>query len=268
MLIDARPDLTVSATAWGVQPPTTVTGALSVTLGVTNTGPWPTLPISTSVSLKDARGQPLPPLRLLGAPGLLPGTQATAVATFTLLPPASDLYHVTAHVDSDAIQNESDEGNNTAQAIVHVAVTTVLQPDAAAVLTSTSGHLAFVFPAGTVTVPTEIRFTPLATSEVPVGPLHKIAAFRLAAYRDGQPVSLTLPLPVIVTWQYADADVVGLKEDELALYLWTETDRWQRVSSPAEQRWPDENRLRTAILQLGEYTFGQPYKLSLPVILR
>ena len=268
MLIDARPDLTVSATAWRVRPPTTITGWLSVTLAVSNVGPWPTLPISTSVSLKDARGLPLPPLHRLATPALPPGAQATTVAMFALLPPAGDLYHLLAQVDSGAVQNESDEGNNTAQAIVHVVVTTTLQPDAAAALTSTSGHMAFIFPAGTVTTATEIRFTPLATSEVPVGPPLKVAAFRLAAYRDRQPVSLTLPLPVTVTWQYTDADVAGLSEDELALYLWTQNDRWQRVSSPVEQRWPDENRLRTAIRQLGEYTFGQTYRCYLPLTMR
>jgi hypothetical protein len=269
VLIDARPDLTVSATAWGVRPPASSSGVLSVTWGVTNLGPWPTLSISTSVSLHDVRGLPLLPSRRLATPALLPGDWVTTVTTFTLVPPAGDLYHLIAQVDSDTVQDESDEGNNTAQAIVRVVVTTTLQPAAATVLTSTSGHMVFVFPTGTVTAATDIRFTPLATSEVPVGPLHKVAAFRLAAFRDGQPVSLTLPLPVTATWWYSDADVAeGLGEDGLGLYLWAEDDRWRRVSSPAERRWPEENRLRTAIQALGEYAFGVPYKSYLPVMLR
>jgi hypothetical protein len=268
MVIDARPDLTISTTAWSVRPPITTPGALSVTLGVLSEGPWPTIPVSTTISLKDARGVPLPPDRRLATPALLPGAQAAVAATVTLALPASDLYRLTAQVDSDDIQDEHDEGNNTTKAILRVVVTTTLQPDATGVLTSTSGHLVFIFPAGTVTAATEIRFTPLLTSEVPAGLPLKAAAFQLAAYRDGQPVSLTLSLPVTVTWQYTDADVAGLSEDRLDLYLWTQNDRWQQVSNPAEQRWPDENRLRTAIQQLGEYTFGHKHRYYLPLVMR
>jgi hypothetical protein len=268
MTIDARPDLTISTTAWSVRSPITIPGALSVTLGVLCEGPWPTVPVSTTISLEDARGVPLPPDRRLATPALLPGAQAAVAATVTLALPASDLYRLTAQVDSDDIQDEHDEGNNTTQAIIHVVVTTTLQPDATGVLTSASGHLVFIFPAGTVTAPTEIHFTPLLTSEVPAGIPLKAAAFQLAAYRDGQPVSLTLPLPVTVTWQYADADIAGLRENRLDLYLRTQNDHWQQVSSPAEQRWLDENRLRTAIQQLGEYTFGHKHTCHLPLVMR
>jgi hypothetical protein len=268
MTVDARPDLIISATAWSLQPPISGTGLLSVALQVANEGLWPTLPVSTVISIRDGRGTLLLPDRLLPTPALPPGAQVTAVATVTLLPPADDLYRLMARVDSDDVQDEYDEGNNTTETIIHVAVTTTLQPNATSVLTSASGHLIFIFPAGTVTAAAEIRFTPLLTSEVPAGLPLKAAAFQLAAYRDGQPVSLTLPLPVTVTWQYTDADVAGLSEDRLALYLWTQNDHWQQVSSPAEQRWPDENRLRTAIQQLGEYTFGHKHRCYLPLVMR
>jgi hypothetical protein len=267
MRIDARPDLVISATDWSARLPLTATGLLSVAFEVTNEGLWPTLPVSTAITLKDARGTLLLPDYLLPTPALAPGAQVTNVVTLTLLPPASDLYRVTTQVDSDGIQPEQNEENNLVETIIHIVVTTTLQPDAAGVLTSTSGHLVFIFPAGTVTVPTEIRFTPLATSEVPPGPLRKITAFRLAAYRDGQPVSLTPPLPITVTWQYEDADVAGLDENELGLYRWIGNSPWQRMSSPAEQRWPDENRLRTTTQQLGEYTFGQTHRRYLPVMM-
>jgi hypothetical protein len=267
MRIDARPDLVISATGWSARLPITTTGLLSVTLEVTNVGLWPTLPVSTAVTLKDAHGTLLLSDYFLPTPALAPGAQVTNVVAFTLLPPAGDLYHVTAQVDSDGIQPEQNEENNLVETITHIVVTTTLQPDAASVLTSTSGHLMFIFPAGTVTVPTEIRFTPLATSEVPPGPLRKVTAFQLAAYRDGQPVSLTPPLPITVTWQYKDADIAGLDENELGLYRWIGNSPWQHMSSPAEQRWPDENRLCTAIQQLGEYTFGQMYRQHLPVVM-
>jgi hypothetical protein len=267
MRIDARPDLVISATNWNIRPPITTTGLLSVALQVTNEGLWPTLPVSTVITLKDAHGTLLMPDYLLPTPALAPTAQITNAVAFTLLPPASDLYHVTAQVDSDGIQLEQNEENNLVEKIIHIVVTTTLQPDAADVLTSTSGHLAFMFPAGTVTVSTEIRLTPLATSEVPPGPPRKITAFQLAAYQDGQPISLTPPLPITVTWQYADADVAGLNENELGLYRWIGNSPWQHMSNPAEQRWPDENRLRTTIRQLGEYAFGQTHRQYLPVVM-
>ena len=265
--IDVRPDLVISVTNWSIRPPVTTTGLLSVGLRVINEGLWPTLPVSTVITLKDAHGTLLLPDYRLSTPALTPSAQVTSTVAFALLPPASDLYHLTAHVDGDGIQNERSEENNQAQTIIHIVVTTTLQPEVAGVLTSTSGHLVFIFPAGTVTAPTEIRFTPLATFEVPPGPPRKITAFRLAAYRDGQPVSLTPPLPITVTWQYLDTDVTGLDEDELGLYRWIGNSPWAHVSSAAEQRWPDENRLRTAIQQLGEYTFGQTHRQYLPVVM-
>jgi hypothetical protein len=267
MAIDVRPDLVISVTNWTIRPPVTTTGSLSVGLRVINEGLWPTLPISTLIILKDARGTLLLPDYRLPTPALASGAQITSTVAFVLQPPPSDLYHLAAHVDSDGIQNERSEENNQAEAIIHMVVTTTLQPEVTGVLTSTSGHLVFIFPAGTVTRPTEIRFTPLATSEVPPGLPHKIAAFRLAAYQNGQPVSLTPPLPITVTWQYLDTDITGLDEDGLGLYLWTGNIPWERVSSAAERRWPEENRLRTTIQQLGEYIFGQTYRQYLPVLM-
>jgi hypothetical protein len=262
-----QPDLVISATHWSIRPPVTTTGLLSVELEVINEGLWPTLPVSTAITLKDAHGTLILPDHRLPIPALLPSAQVSSTVAFPLQPPASDLYHLTAHVDGDDVQNERSEENNLAEAIIHVVVTTTLQPEATGVLTSTSGHLVFIFPAGTVTASTEIRFTPLATSEVPPGPPHKVTAFRLAAYQDGQPVSLTPRLPITITWQYPDSVVRGLNKDALNLYYWTGDSPWQRVSSAAEQRWPEENRLRTAIQQLGEYVFGQTFWQYLPSVM-
>jgi hypothetical protein len=266
MTIDVQPDLVISVTNWSVQPPITTTGLLSVELRVINEGLWPTLPVSTVITLKDAHGTLLLPDYRLPTPALTPGAQISSTVAFPLLPPASDLYRLTAHVDGDGIQDERSEENNHAEAIIHIVITATLQPELTGVLTSTSGHLVFVFPAGTVTAPTEIHFTSLATSEVPPGPPHKITAFRLSAYQNGQLVSLVSPLPITITWRYQDSEITGLDEDKLDLYRWTGSSPWQRVLSAAEHRWPEENRLRTAIQQLGEYTFGQAHKQYLPVV--
>ena len=92
-----------------------------------------------------------------------------------------------------------------------------------------------------------------------------MTAFRLSTYREAQPVSLTLGLPVTVTWRYSDTEIAGLDEDGLALEYLMESGAWEPVFSPAEQRWPDENRLQTAIQELGEYVFGQPFRHYLPL---
>jgi len=170
-------------------------------------------------------------------------------------------------VDNNGAVDEWDESNNRIDLVVPIVVTTMLQPDAATVLTSTGGQLAFLFPAGTVTTPTEIRFVPRVTSELPPSPLIGVTTFALAVCRGGQPISLTPPLPITVTWQYTDTDVEGLDEDALDLYCLMEGDRWQRVVCPARQHLPEMNRLSTCIQRLGEYVFGQRYVLYLPLYL-
>ena len=180
---------------------------------------------------------------------------------------SDDFYRLALEVDSDASVDEWDESNNRIEMVVPIVVTTTLQPDVAAVLTSTGGHLAFLFPAGTVTTPTEIRFVPRMMSELPPGPLIGVTAFTLAACQGGQPVSLTSSLPITVTWQYTDTDVAGLDEDALGLYRLMEGDRWQRVVCPARQHLLEVNRLSTCIQQLGEYAFGQGYVLYVPLCL-
>jgi len=265
--VDARPDLLISAMAWSIQPPGTLSGVLSVTLTTANGGLWPAPPVSGTLYLSDAQGALLLPAQRFALPALGSGAQVTIAEELALPASGDDVYRLALEVDSDGAVDEQDEGNNRVEVTIPVVVTITLQPDAAAVLTSTGGHLAFLFPAGTVTTPTEIRFTPRVTSELPPGPLIGVTAFTLAAYRGRQPISLTPLLPITVTWQYTDSDVVGLDEDFLGLYRLTEGDRWQRVVCPARQRQPEVNRLSTCIQRLGEYTFGQGCVLYLPLYL-
>ena len=81
-------------------------------------------------------------------------------------------------------------------------------------------------------------------------------------------MSLTLPFPVTVTWQYTDTDVVGLDEEELGLYRLMESELWQRVSCLAEQHYPEANQLHTCIQQLGTYVFGLTHERYLPPFAR
>ena len=265
--VDARPDLLVSATVWSIQPPGTLSGALGVTLTVANGGSWPSPPVSGTLYLSDTQGTLLLSAQRFPIPTIGSGAQVTVVEELALPTLSGDFYRLALEVDSDGAVDERDESNNRIEMVIPVVVTTMLQPDAAAVLTSTGGHLAFLFPAGTVTASTEIWFVPRATSELPPGPPIGVTAFALASYRGGQPVSLTPLLPITITWQYTDTDVAGLDEDALGLYRLMEGERWQRVVCPARQHLPEVNRLSTCIQRLGEYAFGQGYVLYLPLYL-
>jgi hypothetical protein len=240
---------------------------LSTTLTVTNSGLWPSRPVSGALYLSSIHDDPLLPAQHLSIPALGTGAQVTVAEELTLPVSSEDLYRLAVEVDSDGILDEQDEGNNRVEITIPVVVTTTVHPGAAVVLTSNSEHLAFQFPAGTVTTPTEIRLTPRLPSDLPPGPLVGITAFTLAAYRGGQPILTAPHLPITVTWQYTDTDVAGLDEGSLSLYRLLEGNRWQRVSCPAQQRQPEVNRLSTCIWQWGEYVFGQAYKQYLPLVL-
>ena len=265
--VDARPDLLVSATAWGIQPSGTLSGVLGVTLTVANGGSWPSPPVSGTLSLSDTQGTLFLPAQSFPIPALGSGAQVTVVEELALPTLSDDFYRLALEVDNNGVVDEWDESNNRIEMVVPIVVTTTLQPDVATVLTSTGGHLAFLFPAGTVTTPTEIQFVPRMMSELSPGPLVGVTAFTLAACRGGQPISLTSSLPVTITWQYTDTGVAGLDEDALGLYRLMDGDRWQRVVCPARQHLLEVNRLSTCIQQLGEYAFGQGYVLYVPLCL-
>jgi len=293
--VDARPDLLISTTRIGIRPrigirqsmhsPGGLGYMLDITLTVANRGAWPSRPVSGALGVNNVHGTLILPEQRFSVPALASVAQANV--TQELLVPASneDLYRLRLEVDSadilypDGVLDEQDEDNNWVEVVIPIVVTTTLEPGSAAVLTSTSGHLTFLFPAGTVTRTTEIRLTPRAISELDPGPLVGVAAFDLAAYRDGQPILITPLLPITVTWQYTDADmsrdadmfrdadVSSLDEDSLDLYHIGEGQRWQRAVCPAEQREPELNRLSTCIQELSTYVFGQEYVWFVPYVL-
>ncbi|MDY6877644.1 MAG: hypothetical protein SWK90_15790, partial [Chloroflexota bacterium] len=265
--VDARPDLLVSAMAWSIQPQGILSGVLNVTLTVSNGGLWPSPLISGTLAMSDTEGTLFLPAQRFPIPALGSGAQVTIVEELALSTLSDDFYRLALDVDSDEIVDEWDESNNLIEMVTPIVVTTMLQSDVGAVLTSTGGQLAVLFSAETVTTPTEIRFTPRMTSELPPGSLISVTAFELAAYRDGQPVSLTPSLPITVTWQYTDTDVIGLDEDALGLHRLMESDYWQRVACQTRQHLPEVNRLSTCIQRLGEYAFGQSYVLYGPILL-
>lgn len=265
--VDTRADLVASASLSVLLPHYGEVGVLTVSITTTNAGIWQSPPLSAVVTLSDAFGNPIVSVRHFDLPPLERGASASYVFTSTLPPSAPDLYLLRVFVDSGEELEEKNESNNVVELTVPVVITTMLQPDSATYLSSTSGILVFLFPSGTVTLPTEIRFTPLWPRELPPGPPLGIVGFNLSAYQGGQPISLTLPHPVAVTWAYRDTELAGLKEEELGLYQLVGNNRWQRVLCPAEERRPEENRLYSCLHQLGTYIFGGSYKQYLPCIL-
>ncbi len=222
--VDARPDLQVAGCGFRYELGSKVQNSesqqvgLSVALTLTNAGLWPALPSSGTLYLSTTHGSPILPPQRFSIPTLGHGAQMTAVMELTLPTLSEDFCLLALEVDSDGVLDEQDEGNNRSEVMVPIVVTTTLKPDVTGVLTSNSHHLAFLFPAGTVTRSTEIRLMPRASSELPAGPLVGVTAFELAAYWDGRPISLTFASPVMVTWQYTDPDVAGLDEGALGLY--------------------------------------------------
>jgi hypothetical protein len=268
VLVDARPDLSISTTDWRLLPPDEIDGILTVTLTVKNEGVWPTPAVSGTLLVDNPRGTLSLLPQLLSIPPL--DVAAQTVVTEEIILPASaneDIYLLSADVDSENTLDEQNEDNNNVKVTVPVVICTALEPGASSVLTSTSGHMVLVFPTGTVTISTEICYSSLLTPEVPPGPA-KAAAFQLAAYRGGQPVSLTLGLPATVTWRYTDDDVARLDEEKLGLYHLTDSDAWERVFRSAEQHQPESNLMFTRLQQTGLYVFGQAFGQYMPLVLR
>ncbi|MCX7683253.1 MAG: hypothetical protein N2508_15020 [Anaerolineae bacterium] len=264
---DTRPDLVVSASLSILLPDYGRAGALTVSITTTNAGIWTSPPVSATVALSDIFENPLLPVRRWSLPPLEHGASASHMVTSELSFPAPDVYLLHIFVDSGEELDEQNEMNNSVELTIPVVITAMLQPDSATYFSSTSGLLVFLFPTGTVTLPTEIRFTPLWPRRLPPGPPLGIMGFNLSAYRGGQPISLTFQLPVTVIWTYEESDLAGLKEDELGLYQLLDNQRWQRVRCPTEERLLEENRLRSCLTQLGTYIFGGEYRQYVPCVM-
>jgi hypothetical protein len=263
--IDARPDLRIAAAEEGKKLPGASDGAMTVTLTISNTGLWPAAPTSGTLSLSNQQGTLLMPDRRFSLPSIGVGDALTVVHYYTLPAPLLDVYRVTAEVDPDGLVAEQNKANNRIVFGVPITIADTIYPTVAVTITSASHKLTFIFPAGSVTTPTQIVFTPLLPSDLPPGAHLSVFGFQLAAFRDGAPVSITFLAPVTVTWRYTDTDVVGLDEDYLDLFHWTD-ERWQRVVAPTAQYLPDENRIQTSIRHLGLYVFGQQYRCYLPLV--
>ena len=108
-------------------------------------------------------------------------------------------------------------------------------------------------PAGAVTEPTTLFYTPVETPTPPSGFAFAGHAFDLDAYQGGalQP-GLTFSVPVTVTLHYTGTDVAGLDENALVLEYWNGS-AWVDAACGDYDRHPDENWLSAPICHLSRF---------------
>lgn len=152
-------------------------------------------------------------------------------------------------------------------------------PTATVVSTALGGSVVFTdaqqmsttvqIPAGAISDTTIVVYTPVASPTQPVSPNLRFVghAFDLTTYAGG-PATPIPQSPVGVSICYSDADVAGVDESSLRLYVWTGT-AWQDVATtclpPAiYERDLTANRLRVPTCHLSRFAlFGEATKMHM-----
>jgi hypothetical protein len=266
--LDLRPDLTPQDLVYHLSGPIMQSGTLAMTATAYNQGIWPTPAVSATAHLETKPGSTLGLSKTLLVPPLGVGDQVSLAITFTWPAPDRDLYHLIFQLDEANYLKEQSEDNNESRQVIPVVLSTTLSPGATTILTSTSGALQFIFPAGAVTTPTQIIYTPIWPADWVSGGLRvSSAGFSLTALLNGQAIPLTFAQPVSLTWRYGDADIEGLDEEKLGLFRSKEGGYWEHASYQPYQRDPDQNQLATTLHHTGLFVFGSRYEAFLPLIL-
>jgi hypothetical protein len=265
--LDLRPDLTPIGLSYRLVGSPVHSASLMLTATVQNLGAWSSPAVSAAVYLEwwpegwqvERRALSIPPLAI--------GAEAEQAVHLTWTAPDHELYRLVFAVDGEGRLPEQQELNNQAEALVPLAVSGTLVPTRETVLTSSSGAIQIVFPAGTVRVPTEIRYTPLWPAGWETGRLQaSSAAFSLTALLDDGSVPLAFARPVSVTWRYREADLTTLDEALLRLFVLTDEERWNDAACRPYQRDLHGDRLSTAICRTGRFVFGSRYDLFVPLV--
>jgi hypothetical protein len=205
--------------------------------------------------------------RVFSLPPLNADDQTSMGISLTWPVPDRDLYYLILELDEADSLVEQNEDNNRYERVVPVVLSATLSPTTTTVLTSTSGAVQFIFPAGAVTTPTQIVYTPLWPAGWATGLLKtSIIAFSLTATLNGQPAPLTFARPVSLTWRYGDADVAGLDEENLRLFL-AHDGRWDAAACQPYRRDLDQNQLTTGVCRTGVFVFGSRFDLYMPLFL-
>lgn len=130
-------------------------------------------------------------------------------------------------------------------------------------------------PAGVAAQPTTFLYTPVSTENT-APPAFTFAgrAFTLDAYQSGAKLNFfSFQKPIVVTLTYADADVAGLSEGTLKLYLKSDN-AWVDAATSCTPtssytRDPAHNQVTVAVCHLTEFgLFGTRSQVFLPLTIR
>ena len=146
-------------------------------------------------------------------------------------------------------------------------------PEAGATLRYTDGQgssTVVQVPPGAVSETLDLLFTPLDEVSAPLPGRRPAAhAFVLEAQRQGEVLpGYPFGKPMTLTVDYTDADVKGLREGTLGLYVW-DGGAWSAAGLEVVQRDLEGNRLAVAASRLGEFgLFAAPSSIYLPLVLK
>ncbi len=135
-----------------------------------------------------------------------------------------------------------------------LATTAQTNTESTLIYTDTGGGVTNLWlPSGAVTDTVILVYTPIESVTVPLSYTFANHAFELSAYRGGVLLpDFTFLEFLEVTLHYTDADITGLDEARLMLYVWNErTSAWEDAACAAYTRDPDRNRLTIPICHVG-----------------
>lgn len=265
--VDLRPDLEPINLDYRLTDPFTQNGTLVSTVTVRNQGIWPSPAVSGTVYLQAMQTDTLAFSERFSVPPINIEDQARLEITLSWPVPDHDLYQLKVQLDEDDELDEQREDNNSYELLIPVTVGADVTPNATTVLTSASGAVGFIFSAGSVTMPTEIRLMPLWPGEWETGVLKpSTIAFSLTAKRGDLPIPLTFAQPVSVTWHYDESDVSGLEKTHLRLFVQGAEAQWYDALCKSYLRYPDEGRLGLGICRTGRFVFGNRYDQLFPLL--
>ena len=160
--------------------------------------------------------------------------------------------------------------------ILSPTVATTLEPFASSHLTYTDTQglpTKLFFPAGTITITTDMAFNPLGRLPAPSGKAFAGHAFELTVSRGGEPLSnVTFLNPVSVTINYSAEDVSVISDTQSLGLWWWEEGEWQLAAqscvNPGEVAHNlGERIISTPICTTGRYAlFGPTYQAFLPIV--
>ncbi len=266
--LDLRPDLAPLDLKYVLVSPGQPDTSLTLTVTAHNRGDWPSSAVSATLWLETWPEGALVQTATLAVPSLGVSERVSLTHRFTWSLPEQEIYHLRIALDEPARLSEQDEENNVLERIVPVTIRATLTPSASTVLTAAGGDLRLHFPAGLVTTPTQLIYTPLWPGEWPDLSIAKSSlAFSLTLLRGGQVVPLTFAAPFSATWDYGADQTVRLKQEGLRLFRRVGEGEWQDAACRPYQRDLVAEQVTALVCRGGQFLFGSRYDVHMPLIL-